>query len=263
MLCVDCVSGKRSLQRGCVEVRCNVDQSVKVNIAENVTPSVNMTTGSEQNGYAKKYLGNYKLTATKERGTKKGCKGKNLVYGKVLEGNSEEDMNKNPSNVDEFRSQRRKCSFISQNHQSDSIVQSPSSKKRHKNDDSQQASSAKKVRHERLESEKVTEADGHRVKCGDGEYRAWLAGVVRHDHSYGAARAVRWGEVSVWYFERGQYSCAVPSQGEVGLGMAMSHSDTSQHNIQLLEEEEQDTQGQDHKHKVRIGYEYTYRNENR
>ena len=58
---------------------CNVDQSVKVNIAENVTPSVNMTTGSEQNGYAKKYLGNYKLTATKERGTKKGCKGKKLL----------------------------------------------------------------------------------------------------------------------------------------------------------------------------------------
>ena len=231
---------------------CNVDQSVKVNIAENVTPSVNMTTGSEQNGYAKKYLGNYKLSATKERGTKKGCKGKKLLYGKVLEGNSEEDMNKSPSKVDEFRSQRRKCSFISQNHQSDSIVQSPSSKKRHKNDDSQQASSAKKVRHERLESEKATEADGHRVKCGDGEYRAWLAGVVRHDHSYGAARAVRWGEVSVWYFERGQYSCAVPSQGEVGLGMAMSHSDTSQYNIQLLEDEEEDTQGQDHKHKVCI-----------
>ena len=63
-------------------MRCNVDQSVKVNIAENVTPSVNMTTGSEQNGYAKKYLGNYKLTATKERGTKKDAKAKIWCMGR-------------------------------------------------------------------------------------------------------------------------------------------------------------------------------------
>ena len=67
------------------------------------------------------------------------------------------------------------------------------------------------------------------------------------DHNYASAPRVRWGGVRVWYFPRHQYSAGVPSQGDVALGMADTHSHTELTNI---DREEAGDQGASAKHKV-------------
>ena len=67
----------------------------------------------------------------------------------------------------------------------------------------------------------------------------WLSRLVSLDHPYASPPRVRWGEVRVWYFERHQYSAGVPSQGDVALGMADTHTHT-EHSV-LLDESVQNT----------------------
>ena len=75
----------------------------------------------------------------------------------------------------------------------------------------------------------------------------WVSRVVSLDHNYASGPRVRWGEVRVWYFERHQYSCSVPSHGDVALGMADTHSHTEHTS---LGREEAELQGVSTKHKV-------------
>ena len=75
----------------------------------------------------------------------------------------------------------------------------------------------------------------------------WVSRVVSLDHNYASGPRVRWGELRVWYFERHQYSCAVPSHGDVALGMADTHSHTEHTS---LGRDEAEFQGVSTKHKV-------------
>lgn len=233
-------------------------------------------TGSSQNVYAKKYLVNYRVTTsgdTSSQSVVQQFKRQNVTKKKP-------DMNEN-SQIDckENRSHSGKRSFYCQTNQSarnDTEVK-PNLNRRYSKSDKCPEPSRKKVRHDCLELEEVTDSGGcsgastevssdedrcqEYLQDDDTEYKEgvpdigadpgspkWVSRVVSLDHNYASGPRVRWGEVRVWYFERHQYSCAVPSHGDVALGMADTHSHTEHTS---LGREEAELQGVSTKHKVR------------
>lgn len=253
-------------------------------------------TGSSKNLYAKTYLMNYRVTTSGD------TSGQREVQRSKRQNVTKEssDMNEN-SQIDckENRSHSGKRSYYCQTNQSirnDIEVKSNSNKSYSKSDQCLEPS-LKKVRHDCLELEEVTDSGGcseatpdvssDEDRCQeylrhDTEYKAgnagqvssvaehrysllytgdeadigadpgspkWLSRVVSLDHNYASPPRVRWGEVRVWYFERHQYSAGVPSQGDVALGMADTHTHT-EHTV--LGREESEVQGVFTKHKVTL-----------
>ena len=223
-------------------------------------------TGSSKNVYSKKYLVNYRVPSSGDTsGQREVPQSKRQNVTK-----KSPDMNEN-SQIDckENRSHSGKRSFYCQTNQptrNNSEVKSNSNKSYSKSDSCLEPS-LKKVKHDCLELEEVTDSGGsseatpdvssdedrcqeyprHEYKPGgegadvgaDPCSPKWLSRLVTLDHTYASPPRVRWGEVRVWYFERGQYSAGVPSQGDVALGMADTHTHT-EHTV-LLDESVQNT----------------------
>jgi len=215
-----------------------------------------------ENIYSKKYLNNCRLVS--------GNWGRSRNNGDSLE---TVDVESAVSLVNP-RSQSEQSSCLSQNFslvpkkyvETSKLDQSKSNKHSLKeNDNEVNGHAAKKVKYNCLELEEVndtgqcsdsasdealdnsTDEDKNEEINEDMEsfndlseniYQAnnykWLAKVVSHDHDYFGSR-VRFSGVTVWYFARHQYGCGVPSVGDVGLGMEMSHVHSEHHHIDTLD----------------------------
>ena len=234
-------------------------------ILENSKECVKMN-GTGSNIYAKQYLVNYRILSSSEKRKRRRCDKEVLVPSDDSEELFIEDMNKNSDcGLEQYRSQSGNSSFDSQitksiNNLEDSteVVQTVSKKRLHfKEDVTSKEPKTKKVKHDCFELEEVNDTGQcSEVNSDDAiensdedkneeisedmemfndltddiDYVKWLAKVVAHDHDYYGQR-VRFSGVTVWYFARHQYSSSVPSEGDVGLGMEMTHLHREHHDI--------------------------------
>jgi len=219
-----------------------------------------------ENIYSKKYLNNSRLVSPKQKGSWRRCRNNEESVGTLGEDESAVSLVNPRSQSEQSSCLSQNSPLVTENNVESSKLDHSKSKKHSLNEDDNVVNgySAKKVKLNCLELEEVNDTgqcfdsasdeapdnsdeDKHEEinedmetfnDLSDNIYQSnnykWLAKVVSHDHDYFGSR-VRFSGVTVWYFPRHQYGCGVPSVGDVGLGMEMSHVHTEHHHIDNLD----------------------------
>ena len=226
-----------------------------------------------ENIYSKKYLTNYRLLSPKQESKRKKCKLENdedLVqysHSPVTQLEMSENISDCSIITEDFSSCISQESQSLQNVDNNLTVVQLKSEKRGCSNNILPGNKSKKIKPNCYELEEVNDTGdvtsdeavdtsgsdedknddinedmetfndlSEKISGFDPADDKWRAKVVAHDHDYYGSR-VRFSNVTVWYFARHQYSCGVPSQGDVGLGMEMSHIHSEHHNINTLGDE--------------------------